>query len=201
MRRESNRSRLDLQAVLSKLWGQVDQDNCPVANMIIVHRGNVLWSSLHAFQRNMFNPEARLDVTFVDCESKGEGAIDQGGPSREYYRLLMKDIQKCPIFEGPEATKRLSLDVHASHEGLYKTIGKMISVCVVHGGVGPHFFSEQLFAAVCGMPALPLSLEEVSHTALRTHLEKIKKAEDISEVQKKLDNAFDLLSLLGLNGL
>lgn len=49
----------------------------------------------------------------------------------------------------------------------------MISVCVVLGGVGPHFFSERLFAAVCGKPAPPLNLEEVSHTTLKAHLENV----------------------------
>uniref|UniRef100_A0A4W5L770 Uncharacterized protein n=1 Tax=Hucho hucho TaxID=62062 RepID=A0A4W5L770_9TELE len=110
----------------------------------------------------------------------------------------MRDIRDSAIFEGLEGVKRLSLDVHASHEGLYGTIGKMISVYVVHGGVGPHFFSERLFAAVCGKPAPPLSLEEVSHTTLRAHLENIKKAEDLSEVKNKLEELVDWLSLLGL---
>ncbi|CAB1352350.1 unnamed protein product, partial [Coregonus sp. 'balchen'] len=81
--------------------------------MINVHRGNVLNSSLHSFQRQNFNTGAKLDVAFVDVESKVEGAVDQGGPSREYYRLLMRDIRDLAIFEGPEGVKRLSLDVHA----------------------------------------------------------------------------------------
>ncbi|XP_038866044.1 G2/M phase-specific E3 ubiquitin-protein ligase-like isoform X2 [Salvelinus namaycush] len=184
---------MNISAILRTLWSRVDQDHCPIANMINVHRGNVLNSSLYAFQRKNFNAGAKMDVAFVDVESKAEGAVDQGGPSREYYRLL----RDSAIFEGPEGAKWLSLDVHASHEGLYGTIGKMISVCVVHGGVGPHF-SERLFAAVCGNPAPPLSLEEVSHTTLRAHLENIKKAEDLSEVKNKLEESVDWLSLLGL---
>ncbi|XP_071229134.1 G2/M phase-specific E3 ubiquitin-protein ligase-like isoform X2 [Salvelinus alpinus] len=98
----------------------------------------------------------------------------------------MRDIRESAIFEGPEGAKRMPLDVHASHEGLYGTIGEMISVCVVLGGVGPHFFSERLFPAVCGKPVPPLSLEE------------IKKSEDLSEVKNKLEELVDWLSLLGL---
>ncbi|XP_071229136.1 uncharacterized protein [Salvelinus alpinus] len=77
----------------------------------------------------------------------------------------MRDIRESAIFEGPEGAKRMPLDVH---------------------GVGPHFFSERLFPAVCGKPVPPLSLEE------------IKKSEDLSEVKNKLEELVDWLSLLGL---
>ena len=89
----------------------MDQDNCPIVDVINVHRGNVLNSSLFAFQRKNFNAGAKMDVAVVDVESKVEGAVDQGGPSREYYRLLMRDIRDSAILEGPEGAKRLSLEV------------------------------------------------------------------------------------------
>ena len=69
--------------------------------MINVHRDNVLNSSLYAFQCKNFNAGAKMDVAFVDVESKAEGAVDQGGLSREYYRLLMRDIRYSAILEGP----------------------------------------------------------------------------------------------------
>ena len=41
-------------------------------------------SSLQAFRRRRFNPEARLDVVFVDSEQTSEGAGDGGGPTRVF---------------------------------------------------------------------------------------------------------------------
>lgn len=41
-----------------------------------------------------------------------EGAVDEGGPSREYFRLLMKAIQHAKIFEGSEQCRQLTLDTH-----------------------------------------------------------------------------------------
>lgn len=32
----------------------------------------------------------------MDVESKVEGPVNQGGPSREYYMLLMRDIRDPP---------------------------------------------------------------------------------------------------------
>lgn len=49
-----------------------------------------------------FNPGARLDVIFVDDSKAAEGAVDGGGPTREYLRLLLKAVQQSSIFEGPE---------------------------------------------------------------------------------------------------
>lgn len=44
---------------------------------------------------------------------------------------------------------------------LYTQIARMISVCVIHGGVAPNFFSDRLFNQICGKPSLPATLEEV----------------------------------------
>lgn len=49
----------------------MDQDNCPIVDVINVHRGNVLNSSLYAFQRINLNAGAKMDVAFVYVESKG----------------------------------------------------------------------------------------------------------------------------------
>ena len=44
---------------------------------------------------------------------------------------------------------------------LYTWVGKMIAVCVIHGGVGPHFFSERLFQQICGVETTPATVDEV----------------------------------------
>lgn len=56
---------------------------------------------------------------------------------------------------------------------LYTLIGKMIAVCVVHGGVGPHFFSERLFQQICGIPTSPALMDEVGDHILREQLIKV----------------------------
>lgn len=98
--------------ILKKLHSRVDLSCCPTSNQINVSRDNILQGSLHAFKRRRFNPEARLDVIFVDSDGVGEGAIDDGGPTREYLRLLMREIQISKIFEGPEDNRLLALDTH-----------------------------------------------------------------------------------------
>jgi hypothetical protein len=40
-----------------------------------------------------------FNKVFLDQNGIGEGAIDLGGPSREFLQLVMKCIPKMPIFQ------------------------------------------------------------------------------------------------------
>jgi len=55
------------------------------------------------------------------------------------------------------------------------TIAKMIAVCIVHGGVGPCFFSDRLFMQLCGTCSFPVSLEEIADSCFREKLTKVVK--------------------------
>ncbi|XP_016099228.1 uncharacterized protein [Sinocyclocheilus grahami] len=101
---------VDLQTILKKLLSKVDENLCPTVNQINICRENILQCSLQAFKRRRFNPEAKLDIVFVDAEQKGEGAVDEGGPSREYMRLLMRAIHQSKISQGHEKDRSLALD-------------------------------------------------------------------------------------------
>ncbi|XP_067298642.1 uncharacterized protein [Pseudorasbora parva] len=188
---------VDLQTILKKLQSQIDGNICPTANQINVFRENILQCSLQAVKRRRFNPQAKLDVVFVDAEENGEGAIDEGGPTREYLRLLMRAIHQSNVFQGHEKDRNLALDTQALENRLYASVGKMIAVCVVHGGVGPHFFSERLFQQICGMPTSPASMDEVEDHTLREQLIKIQEATTVQEANCSIIEAADSLSIIG----
>lgn len=59
---------------------------------------------------------------------------------QEFLRLLMSAIHNSAIFEGTDWQKCLSCNSQALYDGVYKQVGRMIAVCLVHGGVEPHFF-------------------------------------------------------------
>ncbi|CAM4652439.1 unnamed protein product [Leuciscus chuanchicus] len=184
--------------ILKKLHSRVDLSCCPTSNQINVSRDNILQGSLLAFKRRRFNPEARLDVIFVDSDGVGEGAIDDGGPTREYLRLLMREIQISKIFEGPEDNRLLALDTHALENGLYMTIAKMIAVCIIHGGVGPRFFSlSSLYATHEHTCTLPVSLEEIADSCFREKLSKIKEADSVQKANSAISDAGDSLNMMG----
>ncbi|CAL8388295.1 unnamed protein product [Boreogadus saida] len=68
----------DLGTILNRLGENFDHTSCPTSNQINICRDytgnvhNILRSSLQAFRRRRFNPEARLDVVFVDSEQTSE---------------------------------------------------------------------------------------------------------------------------------
>ncbi|XP_049913676.1 uncharacterized protein LOC126398392 isoform X3 [Epinephelus moara] len=187
----------DLQNIQKKLVSKVDESFCPTSNQINVCRNNVLLCSLRAFKRRNFNPEAKLNVVFVDEDGNGEGAVDEGGPTREYLRLLMRAIHQSNIFEGHEKDRQLSLDTQALQTNLYTWVAKMIAVCVVHGGVGPHFFSERLFQQICGIPTSLANVDEVCDHTFRQQLIKIQEATTVQEANSAIAEAADSLSIIG----
>ncbi|XP_013855809.1 G2/M phase-specific E3 ubiquitin-protein ligase [Austrofundulus limnaeus] len=187
----------DLQTILTKLYSKVDMTFCPTSNQINVCRDRILECSLHAFRRRRFDPAAKLDVIFVDEEGSAEGAVDEGGPTREYLRLLMRAIHQSNVFEGHENDRHLALDTSALESKMYNCIGKMISVCLVHGGIGPHFFSQRLYDHICGTLSQPTLVEEVVNHSFREQLIKIQDANTVVEANEAIMQAADTLSIVG----
>ncbi|CAL8233942.1 unnamed protein product, partial [Boreogadus saida] len=73
-------------------------------------RGEELECAARAFNRSSFDPYLKLDVVFVDGDGVAEGAVDEGGPTREFCTLLIHQIQNHFVFEGPEGNKTLALN-------------------------------------------------------------------------------------------
>ena len=68
----------------------------------------------------------------------GEQSVDDGGPKREFYQLLMKEVfTMSGLFTGwPENVVPIH-DIKAVASNKYYIIGKMITACLVHGGQPP----------------------------------------------------------------
>ena len=49
-------------------------------------------------------------MKFTDDIGTAEGAVDEGGPRREFLRLLMQQVTMSHIFEGPPEARNLSLN-------------------------------------------------------------------------------------------
>lgn len=49
----------------------------------------------------------------------------------------------------------------------------MIAVCLVQGGVEPHFFSERLYSQLCGLQTPAPALEDIEDLDFRGKLRKV----------------------------
>ena len=87
---------------------------------------------LSNFSKKSFD-ENMLKVHFI-----GEGAVDEGGPRREFFHLLIQEIlSKSGFFDGFPERVILLYDVTGIANNTYYIIGKMISTCIIQGGEAP----------------------------------------------------------------
>ncbi|XP_047232021.1 G2/M phase-specific E3 ubiquitin-protein ligase-like [Girardinichthys multiradiatus] len=160
-------------------------------------RDSVLESAFRAFDRQRFSPWHRLNVTFVDTAGVTEGAVDDGGPTREFLRLLITEIKDSSFFNGPDYNKNRSLVSRSVDNGDYRNLGQMISVALVHGGIKPLFFSRRLYHSIASRPTPPVTLEEVDDRELQEQLQRVITAETLAEARDAIMEASGSLCLLG----
>ncbi|WAR19960.1 hypothetical protein MAR_001798, partial [Mya arenaria] len=97
--RDSTKSK---EEILLELNSVVDRSR--KKNMVNVTRENVIEGAIRAFLRRSFDPCADLHVKFG-----GEDGIDDGRLTREFMRLLKKEMRQQPIFVGKDGFKMLAL--------------------------------------------------------------------------------------------
>jgi len=51
-------------------------------------------------------------------------------------------------------------------------MGKMRSICLIHGGIAPHFFAPRLFSLVVGEATEDVDLNEIVDEGFRSQLQK-----------------------------
>ena len=84
-----------------------DDDSCCLFNIC---RANVWHGAVRDLKRKSFFPSKRMSVLFTDAVGQTEGAIDQGGPQREFFSLVMQDMRSSCLFEGPINKRVLSFN-------------------------------------------------------------------------------------------
>ena len=89
---------------------------------------------------------SHVRVTFL-----GEPAVDDGGPRREFFMLLMEALNSQEFLLSGNRTRRvLKHNTLAFDRGVYHTIGKMIALSIIHGGPAPTFFADPVIDYLLG---------------------------------------------------
>lgn len=104
---------------------------------IHVRRSQLFSDAMRAFSKTTFEESKMLKVVFV-----GEPSVDDGGPRREFFQLLMRDgFTSSGLFAGwPQHVVPIH-NVQAVASNKFYVIGKMIAVYVVQGGQPPVCFA------------------------------------------------------------
>ncbi|XP_055004167.1 G2/M phase-specific E3 ubiquitin-protein ligase-like isoform X2 [Boleophthalmus pectinirostris] len=126
-----------------------------------------------------------VDSHIIPKDTEFEECVDTGGPKREFLSLLMKELNKRPIFDGPVESRYLVYNTTAIRGDEYYFAGQMIALSIVHGGPGPNFLSEDLVSFISGKSSFKSSVADITD-------------EEIGKVLREIQNAASLENLRDL---
>lgn len=181
--------------VLRELKSNINSDQLTEFN---VYREEIFSCCVRAVRRKNFSPLNKISVTFTDFENCSEGAYDEGGPSREMFRLLFNFMRSSKMFVGPEYSKNLRLCNDALQKKEYFEVGRLIVLSLVHGGPGPNFFSESLFSILSyGLDSVQPQIKDIFDDTIREEIERMENCSTLEELQDVVKSSI-LMSVVGI---
>ena len=92
------------------------------SNKFNVKRVKILSGAIRGLNRKSFDPRHHLNVVFMRgmSSSGGEGAVDLGGPTKEFFRLAMRAILQLPIFQGLQDCLSMLLNKVCTKEHVFR---------------------------------------------------------------------------------
>lgn len=128
---------LSLQEILTGLAQAVNGNKISKFN---IARNDIWEGTKRGLTRKSFTPCNKMSIRFSDDSGKSEGAVDLGGPTREFLILVLEWLANSHLFCGPKQAKFLSCNASGLASSEYLYAGKMAALSLVHGGPGPSFF-------------------------------------------------------------
>ena len=164
--------------ILNELAGKINAD--ALAKFYIAR--NFIWEGTkRAVSRKAFSPANKISVKFTDDAGTSEGAIDWGGPMREFFTLILQYIHDSLLLCGPGNIKFLSYNVKCLEDNDYFIAGLMLAMSLVHGGPAPHFLSPIMFHALISDQPVTVSLQDVYDHELRSSLKSLQESETVEK--------------------
>ncbi|XP_034534151.1 G2/M phase-specific E3 ubiquitin-protein ligase-like isoform X2 [Notolabrus celidotus] len=188
--------KMTLEGVMEQITSQVNNGSTVRFNII---RRNVWDGTTRAMGRSNFSPEKKVDVKFTDDYGASEGAVDNGGPTREFFRLCLNEIKdKIGIFEGPPNAKVLTCNSKAMKDNGYVYAGQIMAMSIAHGGQSPCFLSELLYECLQkGPDDVKVISDHIADEEIRSQVQMILQAETDSQLQDAVTQAASLISVAG----
>ena len=87
---------LDMKEILQEL-ARINIDSERISKFNIC-RSNIWDGVLRGMERKSFSPSKKVSVKFTDDIGLSEGAVDLGGPMREFYTLALEKVLSGKLF-------------------------------------------------------------------------------------------------------
>lgn len=188
---------LPIQEILSQLSSVVKEDKISKFNIC---RSKLWEGAVRGLNRKTFSPENKVSVKFTDSQGTAEGAVDLGGPKREFFTLAIEWMVTSQLFCGPEREKYLSCSSSYLADDSFFHAGQLMAMSIVHGGPGPRCFAPPFYDALTrGVRQASVKLEDVYDFELRGHLQLLMDTTTVEEARTVIstNNLDTVLELAG----
>ncbi|XP_006825266.2 G2/M phase-specific E3 ubiquitin-protein ligase-like, partial [Saccoglossus kowalevskii] len=160
-------SQRSLQELLSEFIQSVQVDD---VSTVIIRRSKILRTTLKAISKNGFNIRGKLFVEF-----SGEDAHDDGGPRREFLRLLMQEVgASMGIFEGDQLTRVFSHNVRLISDMMYFKAGQLVAMSLLNGGPGLQCMADLVYNYMIGIEPGNLTIDLIPDSDMRVRVQEVK---------------------------
>lgn len=187
----------DINEILTNLAKEINPDCISKFN---VSRSFIWEGAKRGLSRKSFSPKNKVSVKFTDDAGNSEGAVDMGGPMKEFFTLVIQWMITSQLFCGPENAKFLSWQAKSIEENEYYFAGMMLAMSIVHGGPGPQCFAPEMFKAlVHGPHSVVIHLDDVYDKELQASLKMLQDANTKEEAEEIMfsDKLITILDLAG----
>lgn len=92
-----------------------------------------------------FSPANKISVKFTDDAGVSKGAVDLGGPMREFFTLVLQYLHDSQLFCGRDSCKFISFQSKCLVDKDYYSADVITAMSIVHGGPGPKFVLPVMF--------------------------------------------------------
>lgn len=151
-------------------------------------RRNALWADVKMKlerRKNIF------ENAFVKVQFVGEAGVDDGGPKRELFTLLHKDLYNSSFFCG-EGGKAFAHNLAALADKHYYWYGVCCSLAIINGAVGPQFFRTPVVDYILSnsLEGITCSINDVPVRAMKSKLTEVSEITDLKQFQEKVSSYF-----------
>ncbi|KAL3875460.1 hypothetical protein ACJMK2_033407 [Sinanodonta woodiana] len=158
---------------------------------ITVKRDEVWNAALEFFRKPDFVREfGSLEVHFKTKHDVAEEGVDNGGPRREFCRLLIKEIchKSGVLVETPNGLVPRN-NIRQLQEGLLIDVGRMIATIVMQGGEPPSLFSPLITQCILkdAISTEP-DVDDIPDLIVRESLRLIQQATDQGALERALES-------------
>ena len=145
-------------------------DDSEDVRRVAVRRKHILQDTLDTLKRIPWKATKYIKVTFV-----GEPGVDDGGPRREFFRLLLESIGRNNMyFQGAVRRRIPSCNALALHDQIFFCIGQIFGLSLLHDGPFVRWLAPVAVKYILGMDVSDgLSVEDIPDKEIAANVEKV----------------------------